>query len=171
MIEYKEDNRSKKKCISKLINHIIMKKIKFHFACSIACCFVILFSSWFSRKTYSVEFSGPWINVTVPAPPIGMAGPNEIYFRGVARDDVGKEIYNGLTGVMGFFRRGNYTVVLYVTKENEYGETVKINKGDLCTLNAEKVKRYKDYAHFKEAYPIYYYMEKKCFPRFFNNRN
>jgi len=146
-------------------------KIKSLFACSIACCLIILFSSWFSKKTYSVEFHGPWIIVTVPAPSIGMAGPNVIYFRGVEPDDIGKEIYNGLTGVMGLFRRGNYTVCLYTVTENEYGETIEVSKGDLCTLNAEKVKRYKDYAHFKEAYPIYYYMKKKCFPRLFNNRN
>ena len=63
-----------------------------------------------------------------------------------------------------------YTVRLYIVTENEYGETIEVSKGNLCTLNAEKVKRYKDYAHFKEAYPIYYYMEKKCFPRLFNNR-
>ena len=108
-------------------------KIKSLFACSIACCLIILFSSWFSKKTYSVEFHGPWIIVTVPAPSIGMAGPNVIYFRGVEPDDIGKEIYNGLTGVMGLFRRGNYTVCLYTVTENEYGETIEVSKGVFTT--------------------------------------
>lgn len=99
-----------------------------------------------------------------------MVGFNEIYFKGVDNDDIGKDIYSSFTSIRGHFRSGNYVVYLKIKRENSYGETVFVNKGKLCTLNAEKVRRYVDYSYFKSDYPIDFFMKKKCYPQMFNNK-
>jgi|GEM_PF-1575013 hypothetical protein len=146
---------------------IVFKRIT---SCCALFTLLVLLSSWSFNKSWSVSFEGHAITIIAPAPSIGMVGFNEIYFNGVDNDDIGKDIYSSFTSIRGHFRSGNYVVYLKIKRENSYGETVFVNKGKLCTLNAEKVRRYADYSYFKSDYPIDFFMKKKCYPQMFNNK-
>ncbi len=93
------------------------------------------------------------IDITIPQRTVGIAGVNQVDYGGVSLYDVAEDVYSEFHGIKGLFKDGTYTVYLFTTGTNEYGETeTSSSKGELCKLETAEMKRYTNSGYFTRGF-------------------
>jgi len=104
------------------------------------------------ESEYSVTTNGQVINIEIPSRTVGISGINEVSYGNISLNEVAEAVYNEFHGISGFFKSGNYDVYLKTKYKNKYGETEYSDKGKICTLNTDEMKRYESSYYFSREF-------------------
>lgn len=112
----------------------------------------ILFLTSCGDSEYSVKTNGNSIIIEIPSRTVGISGINEVSYGSISLNEVAEAVYNEFHGISGFFKSGNYDVYLKTKYKNKYGETEYSDKGKICTLNTDEMKRYESSYYFSREF-------------------
>ena len=111
-----------------------------------------LFSSCINKE-YSVTTSGHTIYIEIPSRSVGITGIDKVSYGNLSSLDViAKSVYDEFHGIKGIFKNGSYDVYLKTRYRNKFGEIEYSDKGKICTLETEVMKRYQSEYYFAKDF-------------------
>ncbi len=104
------------------------------------------------NSDFSVKTTGNNIYIEMPSRSVGISGINKVSYGNISLNDVSEAIYDEFHGIKGLFKSGDYNVYLKTKYKNSYGEIEFSDKGKVCTLNTDEMKRYASSYYFTQDF-------------------
>lgn len=116
--------------------------------------FVTFYFNYPFPHPYSVYVGDSDVDITIPAPTTGLVGLNEVDYGGIDLETVDKDIYeafNGWLGIRGLLKNDFYSINLYYSRVNDYGQLQRGLVGEIGNISKEEIKKYKSAKYFDEV--------------------